>query len=150
MPRKPKPNLLLEPELNAITANELSKVSNKADSKTEGEERDAERERLRSDRADSHQNRRERKKYAHRIFVLISSWAGALVLILLLQGFGQLEHFRFSISQPVLLAFIGSTTVEVLGLFYIVTHYLFPTSKSGRTPSRIKRGQLRSISRRDR
>jgi len=32
----------------------------------------------------------------------------------------------FSLPQAVLLALIGGTSADVLGIFYIVTHYLFP------------------------
>jgi hypothetical protein len=64
----------------------------------------------------------ERKKYAHRIFVLICFWIGAVFLLLIAVGVG----YHFALSNSVLLAVIGSTTVNVLGIFYIVTHYLFP------------------------
>src|SRR5881296_1293307 len=62
----------------------------------------------------------ERKKYAHRIFVMICSWIGAVFLLLIASGIG----FHFSLPEAVLLAVIGSTTVNILGIFYIVTHYL--------------------------
>ena len=70
------------------------------------------------------QDIQERKKYAHRIFCLICSWLSAIFLLLILQGFGP--HSRFKLSDSIVLAAIGSTTVNVLGIFYIVTHYLFP------------------------
>ena len=69
------------------------------------------------------QNIEERKKYAHRIYCMISVWLGGVFVILLLAGFNFLS---FRVSDSVLLAVIGSTTVNVLGLFYIVTNYLFP------------------------
>ncbi len=65
----------------------------------------------------------ERKIYARRIFILICAWLGAVFLVLVGQGIG----YHFSLSQTIILALIGSTTVDVLGLFYIVAHYLFPT-----------------------
>jgi hypothetical protein len=69
----------------------------------------------------------ERKKYASCIFVLICAWIGMLFALLAAQGF---DHWtQFSLSQPVILATIGSTTVDVLGLFYIVTRYLFHSSE---------------------
>jgi len=66
----------------------------------------------------------ERKKYAHRIFCLICSWLGICFLLLGLEGFAHWT--QFSLPEGVLMAIIGSTTVDVLGIFYIVTHYLFP------------------------
>jgi hypothetical protein len=68
------------------------------------------------------QDIQERKKYAHRIFCLICSWIGAVFLLIVACGIG----YRFSLPSSVLLAVIGSTTLNVLGIFYIVTHYLFP------------------------
>jgi len=70
------------------------------------------------------QDIRERKKYAHRIFCLICSWIGAVFLLLVAEGFGS--TFHFALPSSVILAVIGSTTINVLGIFYIVTHYLFP------------------------
>ena len=71
----------------------------------------------------------ERKRYAHRIFCLICTWLCGVFLILLLQGFRSTQFYGwFQLSQPVLLALIGSTTLNVLGVFIIVTHYLFPNA----------------------
>ena len=64
----------------------------------------------------------ERKIYAKRIFVLICCWLVAAFLLLVADGIG----FHFALSDSVVLAVIGSTTINVLGIFYIVTHYLFP------------------------
>jgi hypothetical protein len=68
------------------------------------------------------QDREERKKYAHRIFVLICTWIGGVFAIVVAQGIGC----HFSLAEGVVLAVIGTTTVNVLGIFYIVAHYLFP------------------------
>ena len=65
----------------------------------------------------------ERKTYAYRIFVLICCWLIAVFLLLIAEGFA---FHGFALSNAVVLAVIGSTTVNVLGIFYIVTHYLFP------------------------
>ena len=76
------------------------------------------------------QDTEERKKYAHRIFVLICIWIGCVFLIVAAQGIG----YHFSLAEGIVLAVIGTTTVNVLGIFYIVAHYLFPnrpTDKSG-------------------
>lgn len=51
-----------------------------------------------------------------------------ITLLLLLQGFGSFWWGRmpFRLETSVLLAAIGATTVNVLGLLYVVAHYLFP------------------------
>ncbi len=117
-------------DLTSITGNELAEVSTKPDAITHIEEVSADRDQKAEEVNDLKQNRDERKKYAHRIFVLICCWIGGLLLILLLQGLGQWYWLKFSLSQPVLLSVIGSTTVNVLGIFYIVAHYLFPSNSN--------------------
>jgi hypothetical protein len=64
----------------------------------------------------------ERKKYAGYFFFLACAWVVIIISILLLQGFGA--HFK--LSEPVILALIGSTTVNILGILYVVANYLFP------------------------
>ncbi len=73
------------------------------------------------------QNQGARKIYSNRIFVITSCWLGSVILILLLQGF---KIWGFSISNPVLIALLGTTTVNVLGFFVIVIQYLFNKQKS--------------------
>jgi flagellar biosynthesis/type III secretory pathway protein FliH len=63
-----------------------------------------------------------RRDYAEKIYKLAVFWLGAVILILLLNG-TQLEA---PLSDGVLLALIGSTTVNVLGLLYIIVNYLYP------------------------
>jgi len=48
-----------------------------------------------------------------------------VTVLLLLQGFG-LRSWEFKLSDPVMLAVIGSTTVNILGILYVVANYLFP------------------------
>lgn len=64
-----------------------------------------------------------RKEYAKRIFGLTCIWVGGIYILLLLQGFGT-NGFR--LSDNVLLAAIGSTTANIVGVFLIVTRYFFP------------------------
>ncbi len=68
----------------------------------------------------------ERKKYAQRIFWLVAAWIAAVFALLMLAGFGV--HGFFYLSEKVLLAAIGSTTVNILGVFFIVVRYLFSRS----------------------
>ncbi len=70
---------------------------------------------------------KQRKEYANKIFYLIVVWLIVLLGVLLLQGFGKTDD-GFSLSDSVLLAFIGGTTVNVLGIFVIVAKYIFRIS----------------------
>jgi len=88
-----------------------------------------ERGRLEAELRGIHQDLDERKKYAKSIFILICCWLAAMFIILLLQGFGAAPvfgHYAFRLTDAVVLAAIGSTTVNVLGIFIIVINYLFP------------------------
>lgn len=63
-----------------------------------------------------------RKKYAFRIFAIVTLWITAMLGILTLQGFSL---YGFHLSDNVLLAAIGSTTATVIGMLLIVIRYLF-------------------------
>lgn len=69
-----------------------------------------------------------RKWYAIGLFALGCAWVFVITVILLLQGFGSFWWglMPFSLDTNVLLAAIGATTVNVLGLLYVVANYLFP------------------------
>ncbi|MEL6469739.1 MAG: hypothetical protein AAFQ74_08430 [Cyanobacteria bacterium J06623_4] len=104
-------------------------------------------EEARADQAEEYvkvisQDREERVKYAEKLFMLICSWLIAVLLILLGSGVsyqpsvseddGQAETsyvLSFELSDTVLLALIGGTTINVLGLFVIVANYLFNAPK---------------------
>lgn len=103
--------------LNAITGDEVKKAQDQPDDQTAIELNKAHVEGLKQDIG-------ERKKYAHRIFVLICFWLFAVLLLLIAEGLSGIDHFV--LPEGVILAIIGSTTLNVLGIFYIVTHYLFP------------------------
>lgn len=70
------------------------------------------------------QDLQERKKYAHRIFCLVAGWLVGMFILMVFQGFGK--HLGFFLSDGVLLAAIGATTANVLGMLYVVANYLFP------------------------
>jgi uncharacterized membrane protein YdbT with pleckstrin-like domain len=70
-------------------------------------------------------NQGARKKYSHRIFMITSGWLISVVGILLLVGFKKMI-----LSDAVLIALLGTTTVNVLGFFLIVIQYLFNKEKS--------------------
>lgn len=68
-----------------------------------------------------------RKQYAKNIFVLTCLWVGGIYALLLLQGFA----FRgFRLADSVMLAAIGSTTANIIGVFLIVTRYFFPKRRA--------------------
>lgn len=62
-----------------------------------------------------------RKRYALRIFILISAWMGFVGFYLLLHGFNCINE-----PQAVLITLITTTTVNVIGLFVIVASYIYP------------------------
>jgi hypothetical protein len=78
---------------------------------------------LRFDNKQRRQDRKERRRYAHRIFCLISIWLSAVLLILVFQGFGW---WGFKLADSIVITAIGTTTATVLGIFLIVANYLFP------------------------
>ena len=100
-------------------------TSTDADAKARNEERDLERQQA---AAQLHlrgvaQDIEERKTYAKRIYYLVVGWITGVGIMLFAQGF----KFRgFELSDGVLIAAIMTTTASVVGIFLIVTSYLFP------------------------
>ncbi len=96
------------------------------------------------------QDRQERQKYAKYLFKLICVWLLGIYSIIMFSGFGATTmrfdmsdlpvakrlEFKpsFQLSDAVLLALIGGTTINVLGLFVIVANYLFNSPKDLREP----------------
>jgi hypothetical protein len=66
-----------------------------------------------------------RDQWARKLLPLCLGWLISVVALLALQGF---HLFGFHLDDSVLIAFIGTTTADVLGLGYIVVNYLFPKS----------------------
>jgi hypothetical protein len=85
------------------------------------------------------QDIQERKHYARKLFWLTASWLIAVFSIVTLTAVKidnpcwwseYLPTLReIKLSEAVLLALIGTTTANVLGLFVIVARYLFPDSR---------------------
>lgn len=71
------------------------------------------------------QNVSARKRYSYRIFLITTGWLVSVVAILIAVGLGELK-----LSDSVLIALLGTTTVNVLGFFVIVIQYLFNKDKS--------------------
>lgn len=96
------------------------------------------------------QDREERQKYARYLFKLICAWLLGIYSIIMLSGVGATTarfdmsdlpvvkrlEFKpsFKLSDAVLLALIGGTTINVLGLFVIVANYLFNSPKDPMEP----------------
>jgi hypothetical protein len=104
-----------------------AEVSKEPDLNTLKEQADLERLRFKALTSGLEQDIAERKKYAFRFFLLSCGWLVAIVAILMLQGFGfSFWKAPFKLSEPIVLAMIGSTTANVIGILYIVAKYLFP------------------------
>lgn len=120
-------------DLSRITAGPLA--SNKPDAKTEQEEKSYEKDRKEAELQSYRQDIIERKTYASRIFRLVVGWLALLFILLFIQG-ALSPHGYFNLSDKVILALIGGTTVNVLGLFIIVANYLFPKAGNSRTTAK--------------
>lgn len=83
--------------------------------------------RARLDRIAARRERRGlRRTYAKKLFVLLCAWVSGIYLLLIFQGMGKIGSLSFFLDDKVLMAAIGSTTVNVIGLFYVVAKYLYP------------------------
>ena len=71
------------------------------------------------------QNVEARKRYSHRIFIITTGWLVSVVFILVAVGLEWLK-----LPESVLIALLGTTTINVLGFFVIVIQYLFNKDKS--------------------
>jgi hypothetical protein len=122
----------LDPEsasrLARALAGKIKNASTEPQPETLEEEEDLETQQARALLRSLEQDISERKKYARHFFVLACCWLAAITVVILLQGFGSFwfGQMPFKLTDPVLLAVIGSTTVNVLGILYVVANYLFP------------------------
>lgn len=64
-----------------------------------------------------------RKMFAWAGYWMNIGWLVAILVILFLAGF---HRWFFTLPDSVLLALIGTTTTNVLGVLYIIMRYLFP------------------------
>jgi len=77
--------------------------------------------------SDTHQLR---IAYANKIFWLVCIWLACVIGSILLAGF---QTSGFVLTEKVLITFIASTTLNVLGLFAIVAKWMFP--QNGKQPA---------------
>ena len=68
-----------------------------------------------------------RFEYTDKIFKLVCGWLLCVILSVMLSGF---KVWSFSLSDAVLIAFITSTTINVVGLFIVVAKWMYPASSS--------------------
>lgn len=101
----------------AVPETELSRLA------VAGESQKADLEKQKLENAALRQDTAHRDKWGKRVFPMCAAWLVAVIVILLLQGF---QIWGFHLDNSVLIAFIGSTTADVIGLGYIVANYLFP------------------------
>lgn len=106
------------------------------DSETLEEEEDLDLQERRIRLEGAAQDIRERRRYAGRVFWLVVFWLAGIFVLLLLEGFFAKSGY-FHLGSSVLIAAIGGTTVNVIGIFIVVARYLFPPAS--RTPAITRR-----------
>lgn len=74
-----------------------------------------------------------RKEYIGKLYALIKVWLIVVVVFLILSA-SQKKYF--DLSDSVIIAFITSTTVSVLGLFLLVAKWLYPSSHKDESNSK--------------
>jgi hypothetical protein len=113
--------------LTSIKETKPEGLSQVPDDKTENERLALELESQRIQNVGLKQDIEERKRYANRNFWLIVCWLAVINVLLFIQGFrATLLGHTFELPASVLLTTVGSTAASVLGIFLIVTNYLFP------------------------
>jgi hypothetical protein len=113
-----KPNT----DLNQIAAPPPEKVSLVPNAEYQLEHAIAQKDRFEIENQDLRQNIAERKRYAERSFWLLVVWLAFIGVIVFFQGF---RFFGFELANSVIITLIGSTTASVVGIFLIVSRYLF-------------------------
>ncbi len=73
--------------------------------------------------SDRIQDREERKKYASKTFIFLSSFTSAILIIITIAGFSTATGFK--LDDTVLIALITSSLASIVGIFILVMRYLF-------------------------
>lgn len=65
------------------------------------------------------------------LFILVVCWLATICVFLYLSGrqYDNCKTTFLQLSDPVVIALIGSTTVNVIGLFYLAAKWLYPNSE---------------------
>lgn len=77
------------------------------------------------------QDNKLRADFAQKLYKLVVWWLSAIGVCLGLEGFGSIWGF-FNLGDSIVIALLGGTTLNVLGIFYIVANYFFPKDGVGR------------------
>jgi hypothetical protein len=124
---------LADIEKVAAAIREIAAPPKKPDANSKAEATDYEEAHKDLDLQDKSQYIKARKTYAARVYWLVLGWLIATLLIVLFSGYpGErislfgLNMLGPKISDPVLIALISGTSVNVIGLLAIVIAYLFP------------------------
>lgn len=83
-------------------------------------------ETLKQQLIESQDTHKLRLKYAGRIFWIVCAWLVCVAIAVFMSGFNYKE---FELSDKVLIVFITSTTINVVGLYVVVAKWMFPSSK---------------------
>ena len=121
----PDPNSLKEIDVSRIERSQPTKVDAQPSPEYEAEVDYVEDQREKIEIAGLKQDIAARKVYAALFFLLAALWMAVISVLLFFQGFGQ-GRLGFKLSDTVLLAAIGSTTANLVGILYVVANYLFP------------------------
>lgn len=114
---------LTQEELAAVQPDDLPSQAEKQS--LEDDKLEIENERLRNELAQARDLHDIRKTYTRKLFWLIVGWLSVVVIYV---GLTATVKTSFNLSDNVLIAFITSTTVSVLGLFVLVAKWLFPAN----------------------
>lgn len=71
-----------------------------------------------------------RVRWARRIFVAIFVYIAAILLVFIAIGCSSLKY-----NSSVVNVFLGTTSIHIIGLAYVVANWLFPHSKKSKTPN---------------
>ncbi|MGA2561870.1 MAG: hypothetical protein ABSF17_19535 [Terracidiphilus sp.] len=118
--------------LASINVDPVKNAPNLADGYSNAERLDLDYERQKAELENLIDHQKQRKKFAGRIFYLTCAWITAVFGVLILDGF---SWRGFHLSDSIVLAALGTTTANIIGVLLIVTNYFFPsTSLPNKSP----------------
>jgi hypothetical protein len=123
------------PKLDVTGITDAPAGPNEPDSETKKEGEDLARQERLTLLLGIRQDIEERKTYANRVFWLVVGWLVGGFALLVAQGALSPWHW-FNLDNTVLMAAIGGTTVNVIGIFIVVARYLFPRRPDELIPQR--------------
>lgn len=109
-------------KFKSLEANLPERISETPTGQTKEELAEYEAEEWKVRLAGMRQDIEERKNYAKKVFRLIAFWIAGIFILLLIDGS---KPYGFGLSENIMLAVIGGTTLNILGVFIFVMKYLF-------------------------